>query len=91
MEALLMVRRAVLVLALVACSAAMGRASSLSDPVAAGFEPRVPISALARPAAARIDEAARPLPFDVRGKHARRAKERSVGTHGHGSRRRGGA
>ena len=50
-----MVRRAVLVLvlvlALVACSAPQARASSFSDPVAAGFEPRVPVSALARPAA----------------------------------------
>lgn len=46
-----MVRRAALVLAVVACSAVMAHASSVSDPLAAGFEPRVPISSLARPAA----------------------------------------
>lgn len=46
-----MVRQAVLVLALVAGSIATSWAGSVSDPLAAGFEPRVPISSLARPAA----------------------------------------
>lgn len=46
-----MMRRVVLVLALLACSAAVARAGSFTDPVAAGFSPRVPVSALARPAA----------------------------------------
>lgn len=46
-----MMRRAVLVAALVACTAATARADIFSDPGAAGFAPRVPVSALARPAA----------------------------------------
>lgn len=46
-----MMRRAALVVALIACVAAPAGAGTLSDPAAAGFSPRVPISALARPAA----------------------------------------
>ena len=46
-----MMRRAVLVVALVASTAAIAGAGTFSDPAAAGFSPRVPVSALARPAA----------------------------------------
>jgi len=46
-----MMRRAVLVVALLACSAAIAHAGTFSDPAAAGFSPRVPVSALSRPAA----------------------------------------
>ena len=46
-----MMRRALFVVALVACSAAIAHSGSFSDPVSAGFSPRVPVSALARPAA----------------------------------------
>jgi hypothetical protein len=51
MEVTHMMRRAALVVALVACTAAAARSGTFSDPVAAGFSPRVPVSALARPAA----------------------------------------
>jgi hypothetical protein len=52
MEVVSMMRRAALVVAvLVACSVGTARSSSLSDPLAAGFSPRVPVSSLARPAA----------------------------------------
>lgn len=47
----MMMRRALLVAALVVATAATVRAGSLTDPSAAGFSPRVPVSALARPAA----------------------------------------
>jgi hypothetical protein len=46
-----MMRRAALVVALVACTAAIAHSGTFSDPAAAGFIPRVPVSALARPAA----------------------------------------
>ncbi len=46
-----MMRRAALVLAFVAGTAATASSGVLSDPTAAGFSPRVPVSALARPAA----------------------------------------
>ena len=47
----MMMRRALLVAALVVATAATVHAGSLGDPSAAGFSPRVPVSALARPAA----------------------------------------
>jgi hypothetical protein len=46
-----MMRRAALVVALVASTAAIAHSGTLTDPAAAGFMPRVPVSALARPAA----------------------------------------
>ncbi len=46
-----MMRRAAFVVALLACTAAGSHAGTIFDPAAAGFSPRVPISALARPAA----------------------------------------
>lgn len=46
-----MIRRLVLAAALVACTAAVAGAGVFSDPTVAGFSPRVPVSALARPAA----------------------------------------
>jgi hypothetical protein len=48
-----MMRRAVVLVALLACSssAALAQSGTFSDPASAGFSPRVPVSALARPAA----------------------------------------
>lgn len=46
-----MMRRAALAVVLLACIAATANSGTLFDPEAAGFTPRVPVSALARPAA----------------------------------------
>lgn len=46
-----MMRRVALAVVFIACMAATAKSGTLFDPEAAGFTPRVPISALARPAA----------------------------------------